>query len=290
MVLPLLLACALLLPSATVAAAPGPIAPRPAPTGVTSVFVRAPAYVDPSQPVRVLVALHGMGGSGEEFARDLIDQSSRNGWLLVAPTIQYGDWTDPAQVAREDPALMRWLAETLDGLPDRTGLTIRKRVFLLGHSRGAQLATRFALFYPERVAGVAALSAGTYTLPSASGPQGRAAAFPYGVADMPRLVGHTLDPGLLKAIPFMVGVGSEDNNPQGLPRSWDPYIGTTRVQRAQAFQQAMRALGAPVQLALFKGAQHALTAEMRNRASSFLRAIAAPPGPIFFRGQLPIAF
>ena len=47
----------------------------------------------------------------------------------------------------------------------RTGLTLKPRVDVYGFSRGAQLAHRFAIFFPERVDHVVVFSAGTYTLP-----------------------------------------------------------------------------------------------------------------------------
>jgi poly(3-hydroxybutyrate) depolymerase len=72
------------------------------PSNVSSVFVRFPqSNPSASQPLRVLVALHGIGGDGAAFAGDLTTAADQNGWILVAPTIAYGDWMDPTQVARE---------------------------------------------------------------------------------------------------------------------------------------------------------------------------------------------
>jgi hypothetical protein len=42
-----------------------------APAEVTSVFLRFPQSLVIGQPLRVLVALHGMGGNGRTFASDL---------------------------------------------------------------------------------------------------------------------------------------------------------------------------------------------------------------------------
>ena len=49
---------------------------------------------------------------------------------------------------------------------DRSDYPVEPQVLVFGHSRGAQLALRFTEIHPELVAGVAAISAGTYTLPS----------------------------------------------------------------------------------------------------------------------------
>src|SRR5207244_3796483 len=113
-----------------------------------SVYVRPAKGAIATAPQQVLIALHGMGGNGETFARDLTDQADRYGWLLVAPTIDYGDWQNPLQVAAEDPKLIAAMVTYLDALPQITGFTIRRQVLLLGHSRGAQLAHRFAEFRP----------------------------------------------------------------------------------------------------------------------------------------------
>jgi pimeloyl-ACP methyl ester carboxylesterase len=214
-----------------------------------------------------------MGGNGEDFARDLQADADHYQWLIVAPTIAYGDWMDPAVVAREDPLLIRALANYLDQLPQLTGFSVRRQVLVLGHSRGAQLAHRFAEFRPDRVLAVAALSAGTYTLPSTSG------SFPYGVKDLAQYAGRTFDAAGFEGVQFWVGVGGQDTNPSDLPRQWDAYEGTTRVQRAQAFEAAMQRMGASSVLRVFGDARHDVTGEMRSAACTFLGRAMVPRRP-----------
>jgi pimeloyl-ACP methyl ester carboxylesterase len=241
--------------------------------------VRAPCgAAEATKSLQVLLALHGMGGNGEDFAKDLAEQADKYGWLLVAPTIDYGDWKNPAVVAQEEPVLIKALADYLDQLPRSTGLRTRRQVLILGHSRGAQLAHRFAEFRPERVLAVAALSAGTYTLPKSSGPQG-ALSFPFGIKDLASYAGHAFDPGRFDLVQFWVGVGGQDTNPADVPRQWDGVEGTTRVQRAQAFESAMRQLGANSVLHVFGDAQHDVTSEMRVAACTFLGAAMTPRAP-----------
>jgi pimeloyl-ACP methyl ester carboxylesterase len=248
-------------------------------TPIRSVYVRAPrGETIPGKPVQVLLALHGMGGNGEDFSKDLVEQADHYGWLLVAPTIDYGDWTNPNVVAREEPILIRALADYLDQLPQLSGLPIRHLVLVLGHSRGAQLAHRFAEFRPDRVLAVAALSAGTYTLPLTTGPQG-AMSFPFGVKDLALYTGHAFDSTQFDGIPFWIGVGGQDTNPADLPRQWDTYEGTTRVQRAQAFEAAMQQLGASSVLRVFGDAKHEVTTEMRLAACKFLGGMMLPRAP-----------
>jgi pimeloyl-ACP methyl ester carboxylesterase len=244
------------------------------PAGIPSVYLHLPKELPTTTPVQVLVALHGMGGNGEQFASNLLRDAERNHWLVVAPTVDYGDWTDPAQVAREDPRLIRWLAGYLDHLDLYAGVAVKPRVLLLGHSRGAQLAHRFAFFEPRRVLAVAALAAGTYTLPFERGPQGTLMRFPFGMADLSTIAGHPFSrTSLIEDTDFWLGVGTEDNNPADLPRAWDQYLGTTRVQRAVMFQAALHDLGARSVLVVFRGEKHALSPTMAASAGSFLRAL-----------------
>src|SRR5262249_39769846 len=173
------------------------------------------------------------------------------GWMLIAPTIDYGDWQNPLQVAAEDPKLITALANYLDALPQTTGYSVRRQGLLLGHSRGAQLAHRFAEFRPDKGLAVAGLSAGTYTLRAAAAPQGSVLSFPFGIKDLDRYGGKAFNPGNFGDVQFWVGVGGEDNNPADVPRQWDAFEGTTRVQRAQAFETAVRQLGGGAILKIF---------------------------------------
>jgi pimeloyl-ACP methyl ester carboxylesterase len=248
-------------------------------TPIRSVYVRAPQRnPSPGKPLQVLLALHGMNGNGVDFSRDLVEQADHYGWLLVAPTIDYGDWTNPNVVAREEPILIRALADYLDQLPQLTELPVRHLVLVLGHSRGAQLAHRFAEFRPDKVLAVAALSAGTYTLPLVAGPQG-GMSFPFGVKDLALYTGRAFDSTRFGGIQFWIGVGGLDTNAADLPRQWDTYEGTTRVQRAQAFEDAMQLLGASSVLRVFGGTKHEVTSEMRLAACKFLGAAMLPREP-----------
>jgi pimeloyl-ACP methyl ester carboxylesterase len=248
-------------------------------TPIRSVYVRVPlGGTTPGKPLQVLLALHGMGSNGEAFSKDLVEQADHYGWLLVAPTIDYGDWTNPNTVAREEPILIRVLADYLDQLPQLSGLPLRHLVLVLGHSRGAQLAHRFAEFRPDRVLAVAALSAGTYTLPLAAGPQG-GMSFPFGVKDLALYTGRAFDATRFGGIPFWIGVGGLDTNSADVPRQWDTYEGTTRVQRAQAFEAAMQQLGASSVLRVFGDAKHEVTGEMRLAACKFLGGMMLPRAP-----------
>jgi pimeloyl-ACP methyl ester carboxylesterase len=237
---------------------------------VKNVSVRMPQTAD-QQPLQVIIALHGMGGNGPDFAAPLAGMADQNRWIVVAPTINYGDWTDPRQIQREEPALVAWLSDYVAHLAEQTGTQVQPRVLLFGHSRGAQLALRFTELHPEQVTAVAALSAGTYTLPMALDSHGAEMDFPYGVADVARADGGVpFDAHEFVDVPVWIGVGANDNNAGDVPHAWDAYIGQNRVQRAQTFVKALQILGSDVSLTVFPGAQHGLTDEMRNSALAAL--------------------
>lgn len=232
---------------------------------VQDVFIRTPQGAASDQPPQVLIALHGMGGNGADFGTALASQADANGWLIVAPTIKYGDWTDPAQICREDPALVAWLSDYVRHLAERTGHKVQPLVLLFGHSRGAQLALHFTEMHPAQVGGVAAVSAGTYTLPFSRDVQtGEALPFPFGISDLARMDGgQAFDARQFESVPVWIGVGGADSKDEDVPDEWDPYIGPDRLNRAQVFTEALQKLGARVDLTVFPNADHTLTDEMR---------------------------
>ncbi len=241
---------------------------------VQNVYVRAPQNAPEGQPLQVLLALHGMGGNGTDFGNALAAQADAHDWLIIAPTISYGDWTDPAQIVREDPALVAWLSEYVGHLADRTGYAVAPRVLILGHSRGAQLALHFTEIHPEQVVAVAAASAGTYTLPfSLDSQTGLALQFPFGVADLATADGgQAFDADTFNSVPVWIGVGSADVNVADVPHAWDPFIGKDRLKRAQAFTQALQDLGANVSLHVFQKTDHTFTDAVRAAGCDALAA------------------
>jgi pimeloyl-ACP methyl ester carboxylesterase len=241
---------------------------------VKDVFVRVPQTDLGGQPAQVLIALHGMGGNGVDFGNALAAQADAHGWWIVAPTITYGDWTNPDQIAREEPALIAWLSDYISTLGQGTGMPVQPRVLLFGHSRGAQLALRFTEVHPEQVAGVAAVSAGTYTLPMSTDPQsGQPLEFPYGVANLAQTDGgQAFSASAFEAVPIWIGVGGADNNTADVPSAWSRYIGANRVDRARRFTQVLQSLGAQVTLQVFPNAAHTLTDDMRASGCDALAA------------------
>ena len=129
---------------------------------------------------------------------------------------------------------------------------------------------------------MAAFSAGTYTLPvgSVPAPGGPplAAPLPFGVADLPQRTGRGLALDRLGRVPFLVGAGAADDRAEDVPRQWDPYVGRTRVERAQRFAATLAQLGVPARAAILPGTGHELTEAMLDAAFGFFdQAEAAGP-------------
>ena len=63
-------------------------------------FLHLPPDAAQEEPFQVILVLHGMGAQGEGFARSLVTDTDRNGWLVVAPTFPYGDYMNPVTTCR----------------------------------------------------------------------------------------------------------------------------------------------------------------------------------------------
>jgi pimeloyl-ACP methyl ester carboxylesterase len=272
------LIAALLIGLVLIASAPGAAADAPASFDPGAVYVHAPPDLHArAEPVQVVVALHGMGGEGRGFCQSFLAAADRNGWVVVAPTFAYRNWKDPATVAEDDVALTRQLVQYLDRLPDRIGHRTNGAAVLVGFSRGAQLAHRFAFLYPERTRAVAAMSAGTYTLPTGrrSGVEtSDRLVFPFGTADLAARAGRTVEIDRLASVRFWVAVGADDNRAEDVPRQWDALLGKTRLQRAESFAGALESQGAPTELVVYKGLGHTMSAEMVRGATGFVERVA----------------
>ncbi len=258
----------------TPAPAPPQLPEPPRPYESLELFVHLPPDAAKYQPLRVLFVLHGMGGRGSVFSQSLLADADKYHWLLVAPTMPYTDYMNPTTVLAEDVRYTGMLADMMNHLPKKLGLKLQKRALVYGFSRGAQLAHRLGLFYPERVDSVAAISAGSFTLPTSFRNSNTAAVplkMPFGVGDLEVYVGQVVNREALKKVSFLIEVGENDNEPDDVPRQFDPYVGKNRVDRARAFQSALLTDGINARLMIFPGTGHQMTSEMIKTALQFLR-------------------
>ena len=237
-----------------------------------------PAYTvyvpeGPDVPRPAVMVLHGMGGSGPGIATQLLSQARDRNWIVIAPTVPYGDWRDPNQLTGEELRLLPQLSTLIDYVRDEAGVKVAGKVMLFGFSRGAQAALRFSMLYPERVGAVAALSAGTYTVPvrwmlTASGPA--QAPMPFGVFDIEQRAGRGIDALQMTGIRYWIGVGAGDNREGDVPRQWDQFLGKTRVERATRFGAVLSQLGCETYVSIVPNAGHEIVPAMMDQITGFL--------------------
>src|SRR5438445_306267 len=79
--------------------------PAPGPVGPPKYQLYVPPDLPKLAPARVLVALHGFGGNGPDFAKPFMSIAQAHGWILVGVG---SDDTNAADIPRQwDPVLGR---------------------------------------------------------------------------------------------------------------------------------------------------------------------------------------
>ena len=238
---------------------------------LTAAGLYVPANLDGAHPVDILVALHGYASSGPAIAQRLQSCADQYGWIIVAPTMVYRDYFDPEQLRADAQQNLPFVHDLIQQVRDATsGLELAPKLLVYGFSRGAQMADRISMVYPDEIGAVAALSAGSYTLPDSQDAAHRPMPFPFGVSDLQAISDGPFDQQAFSQIPFWVGVGAQDINPADTSRAWDTYEGQTRIDRARAFAGSLEQRGGSAELHIFGGAGHEETATMRLSACAFL--------------------
>ena len=242
-------------------------------------FAYYPPAAPTNGPVRLLVVLHGMGDTGPAMASGFLTLAKAHNWAVLAPTMPYRNFLDP-ELVRQDGLLLPRLKATIDALPARTGLTFESKAVFFGFSRGSQEAIRFSLMYPESTLGVAALSAGSYTLPSttfkaATGDASEILRYPFGTSDVATICGRAFNPDAARQVNYWIGVGATDNRVEDVPRQWDQYVGNNRVDRARRYAEILQQTGATASFTLFPDTGHEVTDPMRRGAVQFLASLPA---------------
>lgn len=241
------------------------MASAPAEAGVLRFVPRGAAQAG---PIPVLLALHGDGETGPQFARELVDAARTYGWALIAPTVAYGDWSDADQVAADAAEMLPQLEALIAGLDDHTGANLRSRVLVLGRGRGAHAARHLALFYPGIVAAVASLGPAPCTLP-AKADGGEPLPFPLGVEDLEQYVGEELNVTALRRSAFWIGLARSAGQPID-SCEWGVLAGREPSERAEVFVAALRQLGGSAEWVA--AAAEVSDDGLRERALTFLKA------------------
>jgi pimeloyl-ACP methyl ester carboxylesterase len=236
-----------------------------------------PPDVAPDQPVTVLLVLHDVDSTGPDAAGPLLAAAAQHRWAVIAPTLAYGEWSDPEQVVSEmleQLPLLQDLVQPGAAWKDRA---IGPRVLVLGEGRGAHTAIAFALFYPERTAAIATIGPAPCVVPSTeqlATPDAPALPFPYGVEDLEQYVGDELETEELRDVAVWMGL-LPDPDVAANSCPWGALAGRPPNERADLFQRVLRRAGAWVE-----GAEYPAAAGVGEQARA---------GALQFLARTPVA-
>lgn len=229
-----------------------------------------PAAFTPASPI--LIVVPGAGRNSGEYRNAWLGTAERTGTLVAAlgypeRAYDFGAYhlggvasrvvqRDPQVERRERSTVIRleddgfhvgverdrsrWLFADLDrifeGLRDATG-SDRQRYLLFGHSAGAQVLHRAALFHPElRASAVVAANAGFYTLPVLTRP------FPLGLGGV-GLGEDDLERALSVNLTVLLGELDNDDDAGGTllhTPALDAEQGPSRLDRGRTFYRVGR--------------------------------------------------
>lgn len=198
--------------------------------GIPECFI---ANARPGQDV--LVAVHGVSRNAAEIAMRFATHPSFAQTTIVAPVFTRGAFGKYQQLAArgpdQTPADLALIA-LIEALAPEHGVSA-ERLRLFGFSGGAQMAHRFAMFHPARIARLCLVSAGWYCLPRVD------LVWPYGIGD--EAGAPVVGAGFLD-IPTTVIVGNRDTRIDANLRQ-DPIIvehqGRNRLRRARNYVAAL---------------------------------------------------
>jgi pimeloyl-ACP methyl ester carboxylesterase len=198
-------------------------------------FVYVPTRL--AEQPRMFVTVHGISRNAREHAKRYAPLAEEYGVVLVAPAFPATRFPDYQRLGRAnqgdraDLVLHRVIGE----VARVTGVRGDK-VYLFGYSGGGQFVHRYAMAYPERVAGYVVGAAGWYTFPD---PKFR---YPRGIKPTPDLPGISFEPARFLIVPGAVVVGERDVHPGTALRkteSVEKQQGATRFERGERWVASM---------------------------------------------------
>ena len=219
---------------------------------------------------RIMYTIHGISRNTEQHIKGFIPQAERYGTVIVAPLFTKKDFPRYQQLGtsvnqeRADMAFDHVLQDAHEwlGIPPAP-----MRMF--GFSGGGQFVHRYAMFYPKRVARMVLAASGWYTFPD---PERK---YPYGIKstrDWPNLK-FAMEKFL--QIPTRVLIGEEDDlrdKDLNKAREIDSFQGLNRVERAERWTAAARALGRSYDISTDFRLEH-----IPNASHAYESYIAHPP-------------
>lgn len=162
----------------------------------------------------ILLVAHGSGRSAPEYRDNAIAMAERFGAIVVVPEFDWARfdnerWKRNGGVTKAGVVQPRseWTYDIVDrvvkNVKEREGKDLQ--YYLIGHSGGAQLAVRMALFIPEGPQRFVSANSGSYTFLDKS------VAYPYGLGGLPDEL--TSDEALKRylAAPLVLFLGRDDN-------------------------------------------------------------------------------
>lgn len=205
----------------------------------TTYFIYIPK--ERSREQRILYSIHGISRNAEEHIQGFIAQAEKFGAIIIAPLFpkesfpRYQQLGTSVTLERADMAFDHVLQDAHEWLG-----TSPAPMRMFGFSGGGQFVHRYAMFYPKRVSRMVLAAPGWYSFPN---PDQK---YPYGIKstkDWPNLK-FSLEKFL--QIPTLTLTGEEDDlrdKDLNKAREIDNYQGLTRIERAERWTAAARALG-----------------------------------------------
>ena len=190
---------------------------------------------------KIMYTIHGISRNALEHIKGFIPQAERHGTVLIAPLFlktpfpRYQQLGTSVNQERADMAFNNVLQDAHEWLEIPLA-----PIRMFGFSGGGQFAHRYAMFYPKRIAKMVLAAPGWYSFPD---PEQK---YPYGIkpsTDWPNL---TIAMEKFLQIPTLVMVGEEDGLRDvdlNKARAIDAFQGLNRIERAEHWTAAARALG-----------------------------------------------
>ncbi len=187
--------------------------------------------------------------------------------------------TDIAEYKRLDLQLAAMIRDARAVL-ESEGVRVGEKVLMYGFSASGMFTNRFAFLHPELVKGAAVGSPGGWPIAPSSSFRGKGLRYPIGIGDVEALTGSPVDLNSLKKVPFLVFLGSEDENDSLVFR--DGYeeedeklvfelFGQKPVDRWEASEKLYSEAGLNAVFKLYPGEGHRPSRQMVEDVLGFLK-------------------
>ena len=197
-------------------------------------YIYSPDAIKPGKTYQLVVGVHGAHGHGKNAA-GLASWAEKLDCIVIGPSFQDGYQGSPPKDVRK----LKKLTKTM-----HSKFKLEKKIFLFGHSGGAQFAHRFTFNEPNMVLCCVATSAGSWATGGKFGSINTRA----------------------KNIPFYIGCGDKDTE---LSVKGYPY---NRINWFKKFATELKKKKFKVTAKVFKGKKHGLGKEGKKFATEAYQA------------------